>query len=93
MDRKALIDNLHKQLLRWNTEIDKLELKAQQASGEAKRDLDNTVADMKQRKEEAKTRVAELQHASDSAWEEIKNGADEAFDSLKRAFESAKSKF
>ncbi|MGR5144024.1 hypothetical protein ACQKPX_20430 [Photobacterium sp. DNB23_23_1] len=93
MDRKELINNLHKKLLNWNEDIDKLEVKAQHASGEAKRDLEKTLTELKQRKEEAKAKITDLQHASDSAWEEIKKGADEALDSLKRSFESAKSKF
>lgn len=93
MDRKALIDKLHARLIDWNNEITRLEAKAEQASGEAKRDLLETIEQMKQRKEEARTKIAELQHASDSAWEDIKTGADEALDAIKRSFESAKSKF
>lgn len=93
MDRQAIIDKLHAQLKEWNTEIDRLEAKAELASANAKEDYRQSIDTMKQRKVAAQQKLKELQGSSDEAWDEIKKGFDEAMDSIKRAYDSAKSKF
>ncbi|SIO36079.1 hypothetical protein [Salinivibrio sp. ES.052] len=93
MQRQEMIDKLHHRLHDWNQEIDKLEAKASVASANAKADYRDSIEHMRARKEQAKTRIDELQNASDDAWDDIKQGAEQALSSLKEAYDSAKHKF
>ncbi|OOE89348.1 sll1863 family stress response protein [Salinivibrio sharmensis] len=93
MQRQEMIDKLHNRLHDWNQEIDKLEEKANVASANAKAEYRESIEHLRARKEQAKTRINELQHASDDAWDDIKQGAEQALTSLKEAYDSAKQKF
>jgi len=93
MRRQEMIDKFHERLHSWNQEIDKLEAKADVASAHAKAEYRETIEHLRARKAQAKTRIDELQDASDEAWDEITQGAEQALGSLKSAYDSAKQKF
>ena len=91
--RDEYVDKMKKQLDEWNTKLAALETKASQAKDEAKVKYGEEMAVIVKKRNEAKSRLSELQGASEEAWEELKAGMDQAWSSLKDAFEKARGKF
>ena len=93
MDRKAFIDKMAAQLKVWDAEIDKLEAKMEKAKAGAKADYQKEMKDLRAKKQTAKDKLAAVRESGDAAWEELKSGAEKAFDTMKHAFQAAMSKF
>jgi chromosome segregation ATPase len=90
-ERDAYLQKLKGQLDEWNAEIDKLEARAAQATGDARLTLEEQMTSLRRQRGEAKARLAQLQGATDDAWEQLKTGLDEAWASLKEGVDRAKS--
>jgi chromosome segregation ATPase len=90
-ERDAYLQKLKGQLDEWNADIDKLEARAAQASGEAKLKMEQQMTSLRQQRAEAKARLTEVQGATDDAWEQLKKGLDDAWASLKDGLDRAKS--
>jgi chromosome segregation ATPase len=90
-ERDAYVQKLKGQLDEWNAEIDKLEARAAQATGEAKLKLEEQMTSLRRQRGEAKARLAQLQGATDDAWEQLKTGLDDAWASLKDGIDRARS--
>ena len=93
MDRKVFIDKLTAKLKQWDDDIDKLEAKAQTAKADVRAEYNEHIQDLRDKKKAAQERLEEVKHAGEGAWEDLKSGSVEAYDSIKNAFQSALSKF
>jgi len=91
--RDAYLEKAKAQLDEWNAELDSLEAKARGATADAKIKYDEEITAIRQRRDEAKRKFAEIQSASEDAWEQLKEGAEAAWNSLKEAVTKAKSQF
>lgn len=89
MERKATIAKLNRQLKTWDADIARIEKKVQKAT----RDLQDRLEELKHRKNAAMTRTEALIHSSEDAWGELKEGAEEAFQDVRKALRRARSKF
>ena len=58
----------------WNAEIDKLAAKADQADADAKIEYHKQVEDLRAKRKDLEDKIAELQQAGESSWEDIKQG-------------------
>lgn len=87
------LEKLKAQLDVWSADIDVLEAKARRAEAELRIKCEEQVELLKLRREEAKSRFAEIKGSAGEAWLELKKGGDEAWESLRRAFEEARKKF
>jgi FtsZ-binding cell division protein ZapB len=73
----------------WNAEIDKLEAKGNQAAGDAKLAYQKQIEELKAKRSKAEQKTSELRQASGDAWEDLKDGVEEAWNSLGEAVKSA----
>ena len=87
------VRKLHEALDRFSTEIDHLSEKGARAGEETKAGIEERLAEARVKRDEAKARLAELHAAGDSAWEDLKAGAELAWTALGSAIDSAKSRF
>lgn len=90
---KSFIDQLTNQLEKWDYDLDRLEHRLNDISDELKEKLDNTVAQLKSDRKELIEKVQKYEQAGEDAIEDLKEGLDIAWDSIKMALLSAKSEF
>ena len=72
-----------------DAKIVELEAKANEKKGDLRRELDETLASIRHRKDQAKLRLEELRLASKPAWNDVKQGIEQAQSSLSQALRSA----
>jgi len=92
-NREEYIDKLATQLKEWSAKIDELETKARTAKADAKTSYDSQIAQLKEKRDAAKTKLQELKGSSGEAWDVLKAGAETAWADLKTAVTAAKEKF
>ena len=90
--RKKYLAEMQIRLDRWNKDIDELEKKTQTVSSELKAEYRKQVESLKDKRDEVARKFKELQSASDSAWEELKDGMEQAWKFIDHAVSSTKSK-
>ncbi|WP_020405432.1 hypothetical protein [Hahella ganghwensis] len=90
--RKKYIEEMKTKLDQWDKDIDELEKRARTASSELKAEYQNQVKTLKDKRDEAAKKFEELQSATDGAWEDVKDGMEQAWNSVSHAFGSAKTK-
>ena len=71
-----------------NAKIAELEAIASKKTGEARRDLSERLDEIRQSREKAEKRLAELR-----AWDDVKHGFEDAWQSLSRAVDRATDRF
>ena len=87
---KKQVDELN---YRWSRERDKFEAGLQHASADAKKEYAvKREAYLKLRKD-LKEKIVDLEVASENAWDDLKDGAEDAWKSLSTAFDKATSHF
>lgn len=91
--RDAYIKKFKAQLEQWDAQIDRLEAKAREASADAKIEYEQQLRQIRERRDEARAKIDELRRAGGEAWEDIKDGADEAWTACRNAIEAASERF
>ena len=92
-NRDTYVQKFKAQLNQWNAEIDKLEAKVQKASANLKIGYREQIASLRDQRDQAKQKLLQIQDASEGAWEELKQGAEDVWGRTKEAFSKARSKF
>jgi len=87
------IQKLHAKLDEWNAEIDKLKAKADQVETESRMEYQNQIKNLQEKRGKAEKKITELQNAGEGAWEDLKAGAQLAWDAMEDALKSARSRF
>lgn len=77
----------------WKADLEKYKARASEASADVQLKMKEQIRVLEGKIKEGKVRLAEMEEASDEAWESVKEGVDSAWDSLKSAFSDAASKF
>ena len=89
-NRKDYIDKMAARLREWDTEVQKLEAKAETAKTDMKASYNQQINELRLKKEEAQQKLKKIQDAGEDAWEELKDGAEKSWkifeDSLKNAW-------
>jgi len=91
--RDEYVAKLKTQIDEWNVQVDKLEARAKQLSASARIGYDEQVKALYQQREVAKAKLAEIQAASDGAWEDLRHGVDGAWTAFRDALEKAASRY
>lgn len=91
--KDTYVKKLQSKLDEWNAEIDKLKAKADVKEADARQEYYKQIDELKSMKEGVRKKLDELSEAGDDAWEDLKAGADRAWESASRAFSSAMSRF
>jgi uncharacterized coiled-coil DUF342 family protein len=91
--RDDYVERLKTQLGGWSADIEMLKARAGKISDDAKAEYEEQLAGLREQRDALAARVAELQAASDDAWEGLKQGAQTAWDRAKDSFQKAMSRF
>ena len=78
---------------KWNIERNKLEAKAQYAKVEVKKKYEEKLKTLQQKSEKMNQKLDQIDNASGDAWKDIKEGVDNAWQSLNEAIRKARSHF
>ncbi len=90
---KADSDKLQDQLYSWQTKIDEAKLQMHLGAKEVEEKLQPHVEQLEDEFAKAKDQWAKLDNASDNAWDDIQSGFSKSVESMKAAFDKAKSHF
>jgi Skp family chaperone for outer membrane proteins len=97
MDREEFIKKMKRQLdelnYRYSIERDKFEAKAQHLSADAKKTFEKELEKLQELRKEMKEKLVDLDVAGENAWHDVKEGAEEAWKALSKAFKKASSHF
>jgi hypothetical protein len=94
MDKKdEFVRNMHAQMERWSDEIAALATKSTQAATAMQAEYNKQIEILKEKQAAARDKLAQLNLASDGAWEDMKAGIEVAWDAVGKAIDSAKSRF
>ncbi|MBA3724817.1 MAG: coiled coil domain-containing protein [Candidatus Levybacteria bacterium] len=91
--KAAYEKKLQAQLDECNADMIKLKAKADKAEADAQIEYYKEIEELKSKKASVDQKLSELTEASEDAWEDLKAGADKAWDSLSDAVKSADSRF
>jgi len=91
--RDQYLEQFKTRLDEWNAEIDKLEKNARDAQADAKTRYEKQLSELREMRDDAQKRLAEMQAASSEAWDAMAKGAEKAWQAWADAFEDARSKF
>ena len=91
--RDEYVSRLKQQLDRWNAEIDLWERRGEKARADARARLESDLRRLREEREKALYQLRLLEGASSTAWQELRKGADEAWDRMRASIEKARGYF
>jgi predicted nucleic acid-binding Zn-ribbon protein len=92
-EKDAYVEKLKARLDEWSAALDNLEAKARKAGADAKSGSEDQIKALRQQRDSAKAKLAEVQSASGDAWEDLQKGLDSMLDALQEGLEKATSRF
>ena len=87
---KAELDDLN---YKWNIECNKIEAKAQHAKVEVKKKYEENLKTLQKKRAKMSQKLDQIDVASEDAWRDVKEGVDNAWQSLNEAIKKARSHF
>lgn len=95
--KQEYADKLKKQFddwnYKWSIERNKLEAKAQKAEATLKNKVNQEIEEIQRKRDHVKEKIRQINLAGDSAWEDLKEGAQTSWNDLVEAFNKARSRF
>ena len=85
--RDEFVVAMQKKLEDLDSKYKVLEMRAAEAKGDAKKDLDEKVKVAKAKRDAAGKKLEEVKNASHDRWEKVKDGVENAYDDLKKIFD------
>jgi hypothetical protein len=93
--KEQYVEKHQAEIDKWNAEIEKLEAQITEISAEA--DAKSSHAEqmtvLRQHRDEAKAKLAEIQAARDDRWEDLKEGMEHTWTAIKDSFGKVTAKF
>lgn len=87
---KKQYDDLH---YRWSRERDKFEAGLQHVSDDVKKEYEEKREDYHKFRKDLKEKIVDIEVASENAWEDVKDKAEDTLQALTKAFEKASDHF
>ncbi|HWR77188.1 MAG TPA: coiled coil domain-containing protein [Thiobacillus sp.] len=95
--KDEFVHTMHAKLDQWNAEIDVLSAKANQAADqaevEARAEYQKQLDALRSKRDHARSKLNELESASEGAWHDLKAGVELAWESVSEAVRSATARF
>ena len=91
--KDEFVRKMHTKLDQWNAEIDSLKAKADTAEADARAEYNKQLEILRSKRDDARSKLHELEAAGESAWEDLKAGVELAWESVSEAVRSAASRF
>lgn len=92
-ERIEFIAQAREKLDLLSAKITDLEAKANEKTGEARRELKANLNEIRKSRDKAEQRLQELRLATKPAWEDVKVGVEQAWKSVANAVDSASQRF
>lgn len=87
---KTQLDDLNE---RWQIERERLETLARNTSADARKTVESQIEELREKRREMKEKIVDLEVAGENAWEELREGAEQAWKALTEALKKASSHF
>ncbi|NMM42846.1 coiled coil domain-containing protein [Rhodospirillaceae bacterium KN72] len=91
--QNAYADKMNAQIRKAEAEVDRLKAKADEADADARLTYHKHIAEIQEHRDYLQARVDELNAASSEAWEDVKAGAESAWNTLRDSVDRASSRF
>lgn len=91
--KDEFVRKMHARLDQWNADIDALKAKADRAEAGARAEYHKQLDALRSKRDDARSKLHELESAGENAWEDLKAGVELAWDSVSEAVRSAASRF
>jgi uncharacterized coiled-coil DUF342 family protein len=91
--RDAYVQKIKARVDEWNAEIDRLSARAEQAEADARIQYDEEIQTLKKFRDDTRNKLEKLEKSGDDAWEDLKSGAEMAFEAMNEAINSARKRF
>ena len=91
--RDQYVGKLKTKLDEWNADIDRLQEKAAQAAAAARKEYDEQIGGLRDRRGDLEEKLRALAVTAGSAWEDMREGVDGAAEALGAAIRAAKARF
>ena len=92
-NRNEFIEKMKQRLDELDEKIDDLKQEGDKLEGEAKKEYENRLHDLRERRREAKRKMGEVQAASEEKWQQLKDEAEHAWNALGNSFNYFRSHF
>lgn len=91
--REAYVEKMKAKLDEWNASIARLEARAEGVGVDMKEEINNKIGIIKKYRDEASSRIRDIESASDDAWDDFRAGMEKSWETLGEAFNSTMSRF
>jgi len=91
--KEAYRKQLEARLAEWDARLDLLAAKAKKATTDARIDYENELGALKRQREHAVQMLSELARRGEGAWDDVKVGAEHAWDEMSRAVDRLAARF
>jgi len=91
--KEAYRKKFEAQLKEWDAKLAVLTAKAQKASADARIKYENELENLKTKRAAVHKTLEELGRRSESAWEDMKDGAEKTWDEMSKALEKVAARF
>ncbi|MHB9103168.1 MAG: DUF2934 domain-containing protein [Sulfuricella sp.] len=92
-EKQAFQQKLEAQLREWDAKLEELKSKAQNAKTEIRADYEKQLEILASKRDMARTKVLELRQRTEGAWEDLKGGAEKAWEEMRKALDHITSRF
>jgi multidrug resistance efflux pump len=91
--KDEFVRTMHARLDQWNAEIDALTAKADTAEANARAEYHKQLEALRGKRDHARSKLNEVESASEGAWQDLKTGVELAWESVSEAVRSATTRF
>ena len=91
--KEAYQKKFEAQLKVWDTKFDQLNAKAKVASADARIKYENELESLRSKRAAVHKTLAELGKRGESAWDDVKDGAEKAWEEMNKAMEKVAAHF
>ena len=92
-EKSEFKQKLDTQVNELEAQVDKLKLKAKEATEDAKEKYNELIDELEPKIAEGKAKLKELADTADDAWDDVKEGAASIWDQMKTTFRNVKDRF
>lgn len=91
--RDEYVTKLKGQLDRWNSDVERWERQARDAQAEVRKRFEKDLEGLRAQREKALYQMKLLEGASSTAWRQVAEAADEAWDVMRASIDKARTNF
>lgn len=92
-EKQAYQQKLETQLKEWDTRLEELKSKAQEAKIEIRAEYEKQLEILASKRDLARTKVLELRQRTEGAWEDLKGGTEKAWEEMRKTLDRIASRF